>query len=56
VGTLAVRIVTGGKLLVATAGGICVDVEKEALKSGADILVVSRAIRRVHGTDQQERD
>ncbi len=34
----------GGKLLVATAGGIRVPVVKEALKSGADILVVGRAI------------
>nr|WP_320160255.1 bifunctional 5,6,7,8-tetrahydromethanopterin hydro-lyase/3-hexulose-6-phosphate synthase [uncultured Methanoregula sp.] len=32
------------KLLVATAGGIRVDVVKEALKAGADILVVGRAI------------
>ena len=35
---------TGGKLLVATAGGIRVDVVKDALKAGADILVVGRAI------------
>ncbi|WP_373839943.1 bifunctional 5,6,7,8-tetrahydromethanopterin hydro-lyase/3-hexulose-6-phosphate synthase [Methanospirillum sp.] len=34
----------GGKLLVATAGGIRVPVVKEALKTGADILVVGRAI------------
>jgi bifunctional enzyme Fae/Hps len=34
----------GGKLLVATAGGIRVDVVKDALKAGADILVVNRAI------------
>ncbi|HWQ66480.1 MAG TPA: bifunctional 5,6,7,8-tetrahydromethanopterin hydro-lyase/3-hexulose-6-phosphate synthase [Methanospirillum sp.] len=34
----------GGKLLVATAGGIRVPVVKEALKAGADILVVGRAI------------
>ncbi len=34
----------GGKLLVATAGGIRVPVVKEALKSGADVLVVGRAI------------
>jgi bifunctional enzyme Fae/Hps len=34
----------GGKLLVATAGGIRSDVVKEAIKSGADILVVGRAI------------
>jgi bifunctional enzyme Fae/Hps len=32
------------KLLVATAGGIRVDVVKDALKAGADILVVGRAI------------
>lgn len=32
------------KLLVATAGGIRVPVVKEALKTGADILVVGRAI------------
>ncbi|HVP95310.1 MAG TPA: bifunctional 5,6,7,8-tetrahydromethanopterin hydro-lyase/3-hexulose-6-phosphate synthase [Methanoregulaceae archaeon] len=34
----------GGKLLVATAGGIRSDVVKTAIKSGADILVVGRAI------------
>lgn len=34
----------GGKLLVATAGGIRVPVVKDALKTGADILVVGRAI------------
>ncbi|HTY14178.1 MAG TPA: bifunctional 5,6,7,8-tetrahydromethanopterin hydro-lyase/3-hexulose-6-phosphate synthase [Methanoregulaceae archaeon] len=34
----------GGKLLVATAGGIRSDVVKQAIKSGADILVVGRAI------------
>ena len=32
------------RLLVATAGGIRVDVVKDALKAGADILVVGRAI------------
>jgi bifunctional enzyme Fae/Hps len=40
----ALKKAAGGKLLVATAGGIRVDVVKEALKSGADILVVGRAI------------
>jgi len=40
----AIKKAAGGKLLVATAGGIRVDVVKEALKSGADILVVGRAI------------
>jgi bifunctional enzyme Fae/Hps len=34
----------GGKLLVATAGGIRVDGVKKALASGADIIVVGRAI------------
>lgn len=33
-----------GKLLVATAGGIRVEVVKDAIKAGADILVVGRAI------------
>jgi bifunctional enzyme Fae/Hps len=33
-----------GKLLVATAGGIRVPVVKSALKAGADIIVVGRAI------------
>jgi bifunctional enzyme Fae/Hps len=40
----AIKKAAGGKLLVATAGGIRVDVVREALKSGADILVVGRAI------------
>lgn len=40
----AIKKAAGGKLLVATAGGIRVDVVKEALRSGADILVVGRAI------------
>lgn len=40
----AIKKAAGGKLLVATAGGIRVNVVKEALKSGADILVVGRAI------------
>nr|WP_319376193.1 bifunctional 5,6,7,8-tetrahydromethanopterin hydro-lyase/3-hexulose-6-phosphate synthase [uncultured Methanoregula sp.] len=40
----AIKKAAGGKLLVATAGGIRVDVVKDALKSGADILVVGRAI------------
>jgi bifunctional enzyme Fae/Hps len=39
-----IKAASGGKLLVATAGGIRVPVVKEALKSGADILVVGRAI------------
>ncbi len=33
-----------GKLLVATADGVRVNVVKDALKAGADILVVGRAI------------
>jgi bifunctional enzyme Fae/Hps len=40
----AIKKAAGQKLLVATAGGIRVDVVKEALKAGADILVVGRAI------------
>jgi len=40
----AIKKAAGSKLLVATAGGIRVDVVKEALRSGADILVVGRAI------------
>jgi bifunctional enzyme Fae/Hps len=40
----ALKKAAGGKLLVATAGGIRVDVVKDALKAGADILVVGRAI------------
>ncbi|MEI6839674.1 MAG: bifunctional 5,6,7,8-tetrahydromethanopterin hydro-lyase/3-hexulose-6-phosphate synthase [Methanomicrobiales archaeon] len=40
----ALKKATGGKLLVATAGGIRAEVVKDALKSGADILVVGRAI------------
>jgi bifunctional enzyme Fae/Hps len=39
-----IKKAAGGKLLVATAGGIRVDVVKDALKAGADILVVGRAI------------
>ena len=34
----------GGKLLVATAGGVRVNVVRDALKAGAGVLVVSRAI------------
>jgi len=34
--------VCGGKILIATAGGIKVPNVKEALKAGADILVVGR--------------
>jgi bifunctional enzyme Fae/Hps len=40
----AIRKAAGGKLLVATAGGVRVNVVKDALKAGADILVVGRAI------------
>lgn len=40
----AIKKAAGGKLLVATAGGIRVPVVKDALKTGADILVVGRAI------------
>ena len=40
----AIKKAAGGKLLVATAGGIRVNVVKDALKAGADILVVGRAI------------
>jgi bifunctional enzyme Fae/Hps len=40
----AIKKAAGGKLLVATAGGIRVNVVNDALKAGADILVVGRAI------------
>jgi len=40
----AIKKAAGSKLLVATAGGIRVNVVKDALKAGADILVVGRAI------------
>jgi bifunctional enzyme Fae/Hps len=40
----ALKKAAGGKLLVATAGGIRANVVKDALKAGADILVVGRAI------------
>jgi bifunctional enzyme Fae/Hps len=40
----AIKEAAGGNLLVATAGGIRQHVVKTALKSGADILVVGRAI------------
>jgi len=40
----ALRKAAGGRLLVATAGGIRVDKVKEALSAGADIIVVGRAI------------
>jgi len=40
----ALKKAAGGKLLVATAGGIRVDVVKDAVKAGADIIVVGRAI------------
>ncbi|HQK56842.1 MAG TPA: bifunctional 5,6,7,8-tetrahydromethanopterin hydro-lyase/3-hexulose-6-phosphate synthase [Methanolinea sp.] len=40
----ALKKAAGGKLLVATAGGIRVDGVKKAFASGADIIVVGRAI------------
>jgi bifunctional enzyme Fae/Hps len=40
----AIKEAAGGKILVATAGGIRVNVAKKALAAGADILVVGRAI------------
>jgi bifunctional enzyme Fae/Hps len=40
----ALKKAAGGKLLVATAGGIRTNVVKDALKAGADLLVVGRAI------------
>jgi bifunctional enzyme Fae/Hps len=40
----AMKKAAGGKLLVATAGGIKVNVVGDAVASGADILVVGRAI------------
>ncbi|GAB7015784.1 bifunctional 5,6,7,8-tetrahydromethanopterin hydro-lyase/3-hexulose-6-phosphate synthase [Methanogenium cariaci] len=40
----AIKEAAGGNLLVATAGGVRQHVVKTALKSGADILVVGRAI------------
>lgn len=40
----AIKKAAGGKLLVATAGGVRVNVVNDALKAGADILVVGRAI------------
>ena len=40
----AIKKAGGGKLLVATAGGVRVNVVKDALKAGSDILVVGRAI------------
>jgi bifunctional enzyme Fae/Hps len=40
----AMKKAAGGKLIVATAGGVRVNVVKDALKAGADILVVGRAI------------
>ncbi len=40
----AIRKAAGGKILIATAGGIRQHVVKDALKAGADILVVGRAI------------
>jgi bifunctional enzyme Fae/Hps len=40
----ALRKAAGGRLLVATAGGIRVDKVREALSAGADIVVVGRAI------------
>lgn len=40
----AIKKAAGGKLLVATAGGIRVGVVNDAVAAGADILVVGRAI------------
>lgn len=40
----SIKKAAGGKLLVATAGGVRVNVVRDALKAGADILVVGRAI------------
>jgi len=40
----ALKKAGGGKMLVATAGGIRVPAVKMAIKAGADIIVVSRAI------------
>jgi bifunctional enzyme Fae/Hps len=40
----ALKKAAAGKLLVATAGGIRVDVVRDAVKAGADIIVVGRAI------------
>lgn len=40
----ALKKVGGPRMLVATAGGIRVPVVKTALKAGADIIVVGRAI------------
>ena len=40
----AIKKAAGGKLIVATAGGIRQHVVKTALQSGADIIVVGRAI------------
>jgi bifunctional enzyme Fae/Hps len=40
----ALKKAAGGKLLIATAGGIRVNIVKDALKAGADIIVVGRAI------------
>jgi bifunctional enzyme Fae/Hps len=40
----ALKKAAGGKLLIATAGGIRVNIVKDALNAGADILVVGRAI------------
>ncbi|QYZ78596.1 bifunctional 5,6,7,8-tetrahydromethanopterin hydro-lyase/3-hexulose-6-phosphate synthase [Methanofollis formosanus] len=40
----AIKEAAGGKLLVATAGGVRQHVVRKALDSGADILVVGRAI------------
>jgi len=40
----ALKKAAGGKLLVATAGGIRVDVVRDAVRAGSDIIVVGRAI------------
>src|SRR5271157_368150 len=52
----AMKKAAGGTLLVATAGGIRVEFVKDALKAGADILVVGRGITASkdieHATDE----
>jgi bifunctional enzyme Fae/Hps len=40
----AIKKAAGGKLLVATTGGVRVNVVRDALKAGVDILFVGRAI------------
>ena len=43
-GVKAAKAATGGKSLIAVAGGVKTDTADKALKAGADILVVGRAI------------